>query len=704
MIFGGKDMSFNKDKFLNPDSKYRVRPLLHAFCVKDDPTAVAKALKAYGYGGAVINPKFNDETFVTDEALKIFKETADGIKAEGLDYWIYDEKGYPSGQANGFTLKGHPELEAKGFFMVRRIAYEPRHTTFTIDDETDKIVWAAKYPVDASSISESCVQYDKMIPVDFTESFVECDLEANEAFFIFCQKPAYEGSHLTHNVSSFKRYINLLNPNAVKRFIELMYDGIDKACLDVFKNAGAVFTDEPSLQTGYARAYETWPYALAPYCDTLFEEYKKEYGTSLLPYLPLIFENGAGHEAIRINFYRLVAKLIAKAFSGQISEWCRAHGTVFSGHYFAEESLKSHVNSYGDNIPVIMAADYPGIDTLLCIPEEYNCNTAKHVQMVVRKKDTNGMMVELCPFLKKPEFAEDPWNNMSAVVGLLAMHGVRVFNSYFRAEFGTYDKRFNNIEGYAGRNYESREDCIKFNEYVGRIGYMLDGLKSVDSVFVYRPIEDAQAKYFPTTSGAVQSDASQSDNALGAAGKLLFFKRGIDFQFVDCEDMINAAESLKNGKPTISGLDVKTIIVPGVDVMDSRAQKALVELKAAGVNVLFHNKLPSIGTDNAIAVDIAEHFKPVSTPELNAFVDAIETDFVAKADGLHLLTAKYLKDGKEMYFVVNNTRGTNAELTLNHKTKTTATLFNPVDGTTTPIKVGDTYTVPWFRSVFIIFD
>lgn len=697
-------MCFNKENFLNPDLKYRVRPIFHAYGVKDDPTALAKALKAYGYGGTVINPKFNDETLVTDEAIKLFKETADGIKAEGLDYWIYDENGYPSGQANGFTLKGHPELEAKGFFMIRRIAYEPRHTTFTIDDETDKIVWVAKYPVDASSISQSYVQYDKMIPVPFTESFVECDLATNEALFIFCQKPAYEGSHLTHNVSSFKRYINLLNPNAVKRFIELMYDGIESKCPEVFKNAGAVFTDEPSLQTGYVRTYETWPYALAPYCDTIFEDYEREYGVSLLPYLPLIFENGAGYEAIRVNFYRLIAKLIARSFSGQISEWCRAHGTLFSGHYLCEESLKAHVFSYGDIVPVIMAADYPGIDILNCLPEEYNCNTAKHVQMAVRKKDTNGMMVELCPFLKKPEFAEDPWNNMSAVAGLLAMHGVRVFNSYFRAEFGTYDARFNSIVGYAGRNYETREECVKFNEYVGRIGYMLDGLKSVDSVFVYRPIEDAQAKYFPTTSAAVQSDASQTDGALAAAGKQVFFKRGIDFQYIDAEDVVNAAESLKNGDPMISGLKVKTVIVPGVDVMDSRAQEALVKLKNAGVNVLFHDKLPSVGTDSTVKVKLAEHFKPVTTPELNAFADSIETDFVAKAEGVHLLTAKYIKEGKEMYFVVNNTRDADAELTLNHKNRQTATLYNPVDGSVRPIKVGETYTVPKFRSVFIVFD
>ncbi len=57
-----------------------------------------------------------------------------------------------------------------------------------------------------------------------------------------------------------------------------------------------------------------------------------------------------------------------------------------------------------------------------------------------------------------------------------------------------------------------------------------------------------------------------------------------------------------------------------------------------------------------------------------------------------------------MYFVVNNTRETDAKLTLNHKTRQTATLYNPVDGSVKQIKVGDTYFVPAFRSVFIVFD
>lgn len=57
-----------------------------------------------------------------------------------------------------------------------------------------------------------------------------------------------------------------------------------------------------------------------------------------------------------------------------------------------------------------------------------------------------------------------------------------------------------------------------------------------------------------------------------------------------------------------------------------------------------------------------------------------------------------------MYFVVNNTRGVDATVILSHKEKKTAKLFNPDDATITTLNVGDTYTVPSFRGVFVVFD
>ena len=170
-------------------------------------------------------------------------------------------------------------------------------------------------------------------------------------------KSAYEGSHCTHNVSSFLRYINVMDKNAVKRFIDIQYEPLAKYIPDVYKRAEAVFTDEPSLQHTYRRDYQTWGYALCPWVEGLFDRFEEEYGYSPLPYLPMLFEGRSGyfHEiyALRVQFYRLVGKLVAEAFTGQISQWVKDHGGIFSGHYIGEENLSQHVEFYGDFIEVI---------------------------------------------------------------------------------------------------------------------------------------------------------------------------------------------------------------------------------------------------------------------------------------------------------------------------------------------------------------
>lgn len=699
---------YNKDLFQNPEFKFRLKPMMHALSSKEDPAIFVEALKYFGYGGAVINPAGNDngEVYAEDEAIDAFASVAKALKENGMDYWIYDEHGYPSGHAGGLSLKGHPELESKGVYMVRRIAYEPRHTTFTIDDETDKIVWAAKYPVEVVNVSQSYVQYHKMIPVPFTDTFCECNLEENEAFYIFCMKPAYEGSHLTHNVSSHRRYINIMDKRAVKRFIDVAYNPIAERAPEVYKNAEAVFTDEPSLQSDYVAGYETWPYALIPWVEGLPEMFEQEYGHSLLPVLPRLFEATEKSYPTRVKFYRLVGKLIAEAFSGQLSEWCHAHGTKFSGHYLSEEVILSQVRGYGDHTRVVLGADYPGLDILQCTPEKYNCNTSKSIQMIARKKGTKGSMVELCPFTENKLFEEDPWNNMSCIVGMLAQSGARRFNSYFFVDFSQYDNRFRERGEKLDfdKNSDRKNECRLLNEYVGRIGYMLDGLWNDCSTYIYRAVEATQAKYFPLTTAQVTHPAISTDSATGVFAKTDLFLSGHDFEYIDVDDLLEAEKSLENGDATLAGSKIKTIIVPGAEVIDERSVEALKKLQNSGVHVFFMDSLPYLGALTCENLDLSSDFKVYNRAQILEHLDNTDTDLSVKCDGVTLLKTKYIKNGKELYFICNNTRSKDAELVLNHKKHSSATLYNPIDGSITPIKNGEKYTVPSFRGIFLLFD
>ncbi len=683
-------------QFQNPALRYRVNPMTHGW--PEDRATYMQALKDYGFGGVVTNVRHADGFCANPDNLADFQKLIGELEDNDLKFWIYDENGYPSGYAGGETLIGHPELEAKGFYMRRRVAYSPRHTTFRLDEESDKIVWAAKYPLATPEMHESFLETDRMQPVPFTQDTVECDLGEKEALFIFCVKPAYEGSHCTHNVCSYSRYINVLDPRAVRRFIDLCFEPIVQAVPDAYEKATAVFTDEPSLQVGYARDYEVWPYALAPWVDGLFEAFEDEYGFSLLPYLPYLFEGRPQDAyAVRVKFYKLIGKLVAKAYSGQLAAWCEAHGCKFSGHYLGEESMVSHVKDYGDNLEVMKAASYPGIDVLACYPEIYSYNTAKHAQMVARKKGTNGMMVEICPFSDVETFKKDPVENMTGVMGLLYLGGVRVTHSYFSADYSDYAPQFQNLTGYL-----KQDDANRFNAYVGRLGYMLDGIMNDCSTFVYYGVEDVQAKMQPAYS-AFSGPETEADRSTIRLTRTIY-EAGYDFSYADRDDLADAARSLADGAPTLSGCAVKTVLVPALDVMYDESLEALAALQKAGVTVLFLDKLPRYGTElTSRTAALTAQFRPCQLEDMLTHLAERGDPFTAEAEGVMLIKARYNRDGKEMYLIDNNTRAA-ADVLLNHTEKPTATLYNPVDGSIQPVRMGERVRIPSFRGVFVVFE
>lgn len=235
--------------FAIPEKQYKMKTIIHNWPEKEE--VLMDAVREFGYGGVATNPNPENGYTSNPQNLKDFDRIRKELSEKGLAYWIYDEKGYPSGYAGGLALESYPELEAKGFYMIRRLAVKPKHVDFDLDDESDKIIWAAKYPTDHSTMNASIIEYEKMEPVSFTEEHLECDLKEDETLFIFCTKSAYEGSHLTHNVCSRSRYINILDEKAVRRFLDVCYEPIAQESPEAYCQAEAVFTDEPSLVTAY---------------------------------------------------------------------------------------------------------------------------------------------------------------------------------------------------------------------------------------------------------------------------------------------------------------------------------------------------------------------------------------------------------------------------------------------------------------------
>lgn len=135
-----------------------------------------------------------------------------------------------------------------------------------------------------------------------------------------------------HNVSSRKKYINIMSEEAVDRFLKVAYDPIYDCDKSIYGGSRAVFTDEPSLMTALARPFETFNYALIPYEKTLFDKFRARYGFDLEPLLPLLYEdtNPRSFE-LRQKFYELIGEVVAANYSGKSTRTAKRTEHCFRG-------------------------------------------------------------------------------------------------------------------------------------------------------------------------------------------------------------------------------------------------------------------------------------------------------------------------------------------------------------------------------------
>lgn len=223
--------------------------------------------KDLGLGGVVTNVAF-DRYMESEEHWKTLEAAVDACARLGLVVWLYDEVGYPSGAAGGLVLKEDRRFEAL------ELAYDP----------------ARQDP--------------------------------------FVLRPSYEHTHATNNYHAARRYVNLLDGDAVRCFIGKTHEAYWGRLEPHFgKTIEAFFTDEPSLmavnigqlpENVRAKVRVQDPpdaavqaLARVPWGRDLPELYHRRYGEYLLARRKSLFEGDAEKDRrTRRRLWALVADLV----------------------------------------------------------------------------------------------------------------------------------------------------------------------------------------------------------------------------------------------------------------------------------------------------------------------------------------------------------------------------------------------------------
>lgn len=638
-----------EETFKNPPNEYRMLQIIHHYYDKD----LAKNYVKLGFGGVVANVSFNDY-LESEFAWATFIECLNDFREQGLLFWIYDEKGYPSGKAGGLVLRDNPEFEALGVLFAHTEGTGTIHHKIPVKERI------TSPPISIIAVPILNGKYDLTKKVDLTAHFRqgESDIvwdapDGKWSIMSFHVSRMYEGTHCVTNYSDPLPYINIIDRDAVARFIHLTHDAYKQRCGDAIKDyVQAFFTDEPSLMTLYLKKDEGLLPPI-PWSHSFREDFRNRMGYDIVPELPHLFVD-CGEDSVykRLQFWKVVSELIEENFYGQIQDWCHANGTASSGHALWEEHLSWQVGFEGDLYRDLRRMDIPGIDLLSSNPVQLARSTQipipKFISSVTHLTGKDLCMSETSSFIQSMNKLPCSFEQRIGTINWQYVLGLTTVTSY-----------------YGLKEFKDGELNI-FNEHIGRLGFMLTGGKHIADIAVFYPIHSLWGEFIPTDDIAqsfrLSKKAKRINSEFGEVSHELLANQ-LDFDYLDDQAVLES--QIEDGSMKITGEAFNCMILPNAYVMPAEVYKKIEEFVNSGGSLIVLGGLPDTGMtrdETRIVREISQRLKKSGKIALvenvsdviksvKEFSDA-DLSLDASCGELHYVHRQ--KDGKDIYFLSNS--------------------------------------------------
>lgn len=96
------------EKFQNPDLHLRMNRNLHNFPYDNEQQdSLIESTLANGWGGFALNTPLDE--YLSEKGLEATLSLCKKAKEKGMDLWLYDELGYPSGNAGDRVINENPD-------------------------------------------------------------------------------------------------------------------------------------------------------------------------------------------------------------------------------------------------------------------------------------------------------------------------------------------------------------------------------------------------------------------------------------------------------------------------------------------------------------------------------------------------------------------------------------------------------------------
>lgn len=322
----------------NPRSEYRGFPFysLNADLKPDEMRRQAHIFKEMGCGGFFLHSRVGLENpYLGKDFMNALRASIEECEKLGLHPWLYDEDRWPSGAAGGLVTK-NPE------YRMRHLKAEKVSSSDSIQDHEGELT-LAWFALDFA---------DQNVLKSYRRIQKDDSVQPNEQKYRFFREIDHQRSWFNDQT-----YLDTLNPEAVQEFIRVTHEAYYHEFGSYFGNlVPGIFTDEPTYQQGNT----------LPWTDKLPSEYEKNYGESLLDYLPELLYSIQNEEfsKIRLQYFNTATNLFYHSFMKQIYDWCREHHLKFTGHFLCEDFLTSQTRCTGSAMRGYVYEDIPGMDLL----------------------------------------------------------------------------------------------------------------------------------------------------------------------------------------------------------------------------------------------------------------------------------------------------------------------------------------------------
>jgi len=558
-----------------------------------------------GIGGFFMHARGGLKTkYLGEEWIQAIQCSIEEAEKLGMEAWLYDEEGWPSGFAGG-------RVTSLGSYYHMRWMEQEREILENID-------WQQKI----LGIYDESGRYLG----DMKENIEEKIEDDTQFLYVVYEK-----------VNPY--YVDVLNPKVIVKFLEVTHEKyLNRFSDEIGKVIPGFFTDEPQFAK-----------LKIPYSICLEEMFEKNCGYSPKIAYTALFREVLGYQKYRCDFWKTISQMYTEGFCKTIYEWCKKNNCMLTGHLMREDSLLMQMQATAGVMPSYEYMDMPGIDWL-----------RRRISSPLTPKQVGSAAAQLGKkFVISEMFAMTGWDCTPEELKWIAqwqyVNGVNRMCQHLQSY---------TIRGERKRDFPPSlfyqqswwNEYKYFNDYFARIGKILSEGTSGTEVILLHPMHSAWMLY----NGEESKEIIEYGQAFEEISQSMSDYH-IDYHYGD-EEIIRKYGKIKDNFFIVGDCTYKAVVIPDMMNIEKTTADLLFKFVKHGGKIYSVGKMPDYisGEQNPHILDQLNHSViPVRLSDLKSRlkIDLEWTVSISEngveTQGVHYQLRKECAGNKAYLYIVN---------------------------------------------------